>query len=262
MIAYLFEFNILQTDQDANSKTVAGIRSPTFSPAEYCAIGSFHLKPGLKSQRTRIGQQNANHYFSMPIKRNIFTSQPKLQKSIVFVGMMGSGKSAVGQAVASKLDVDFFDSDHEIERVEQLSIPEIFSKFGENHFREREATVIEKLLTGPPCAISTGGGTFVFMRNKRLIQTNAVSIWLKAGLDLLWERVRKKPTRPLLQTDNPYETLSRILNDRIPHYSDADIAVQSESRLTVGDMAEKVLAALASTPSELSAFSKAAANGD
>lgn len=165
-------------------------------------------------------------------------------RSIVLVGMMGSGKTAVGTALAKLLDVPFLDSDHEIERAAQMSVSEIFARDGEPFFRARESEVLERLLSGPPGVISTGGGAFLSEANRALIARLGVSVWLKADLDLLWQRVRHKDTRPLLRTPNPKQTLADLLATRMPHYEKAQVRVEAEPGLSIQDMAEKVVAHL------------------
>jgi shikimate kinase len=169
----------------------------------------------------------------------------RLRKTVVLVGMMGAGKSAVGTAVARLLAVPFLDSDDEIVRAANMSIAEIFARDGEPFFREKEAQVIARLLRGPPCVLSTGGGAFMSDRNRAEIAAYGVSVWLRADLDLLWQRVRHKTTRPLLRTANPRETLAEIHAVRAPVYGLAEVTVDAEQDLPVEGMAHKVLRALA-----------------
>ena len=163
------------------------------------------------------------------------------KRSIVLVGMMGSGKTAVGTALARLLNVPFLDSDHEIERAAQMSVAEIFARDGEAFFRARESEVLERLLSGPPGVISTGGGAFLAAGNRALIARLGVSVWLRADLDLLWNRVRHKTTRPLLRTSDPKATLAALLEARAPFYAEAQIAVEAEPRLSITAMAQKVV---------------------
>ena len=169
----------------------------------------------------------------------------RLKKTVVMVGMMGAGKTAVGTALARILDVDFLDSDEEISRAADRSIAEIFERDGEAFFRARESEVLARLLRGQPCVLSTGGGAFMAEANRRMIHDSGISVWLRADLDLLWQRVRHKTTRPLLRTQNPRETLRQIQEARGPHYAEADIAVESLPDLSVDAMAERVADALA-----------------
>lgn len=175
----------------------------------------------------------------------------RLKKTVVMVGMMGAGKTAVGTAVARNLGVPFLDSDEEIVRAAQRSIAEIFERDGEPFFRARETEVLARLLRGAPCILSTGGGAFLSEINRKLVQEAGVSVWLRADLDLLWQRVRHKTTRPLLRTANPRETLRQLYEARVPLYSLADIAVDSAADLSIEEMAAKVVAALALRPDVL-----------
>jgi shikimate kinase len=159
----------------------------------------------------------------------------RLHRTIVLVGMMGSGKTAIGRALAARLGVAFLDSDAEIEEAASASIAEIFARDGEVFFREREAEVIERLLSGPPVILSTGGGAFLTPMIREKIAQKAVSVWLDAPLDILWERVRHKDTRPLLRTANPYETLSEIYDQRVPIYQLAQMRVPIQHRYSIDD---------------------------
>ncbi len=167
-----------------------------------------------------------------------------LNKPVVLVGMMGSGKSAVGKALAEILDVSFLDSDDALTRAANMSISEIFERDGEAFFRARETEVIDRLLTGTPAIVSTGGGAYMSQRNRDLISEKAVSVWLKADLELLWSRVKHKTTRPLLRTDNPKRTLEEIYHARTPVYAGADLAVDARPEYSIEDMAEAVIKTL------------------
>jgi shikimate kinase len=175
----------------------------------------------------------------------------RLRKTVVLVGMMGAGKTAVGTALARLLAVPFLDSDEEIVRAANRSIAEIFERDGEPFFRARETEVLSRLLHGEPCVLSTGGGAFLAAVNRELIHQNGVSVWLRADLDLLWQRVRHKATRPLLRTQNPRETLKSLYAVRLPAYAAADLAVDSAAEIPVEVMAERVAQALAGRPDVL-----------
>lgn len=168
-----------------------------------------------------------------------------LKTPIVLVGMMGAGKTAIGGAVARKLGVPFLDSDEALVEAASATIAEIFARDGEAFFRARETEVITRLLDGAPAVLSTGGGAFLAEANRALIDRKAASVWLKADLALLWERVRHKSTRPLLRTDNPYATLKDIFEARTPIYSQARIAVEARPHYSIDDMANRVIDALA-----------------
>jgi shikimate kinase len=175
----------------------------------------------------------------------------RLGKTVVMVGMMGAGKTAVGTALARQLGVPFLDSDEEITRAANRSIAEIFERDGEPFFRARETEVIGRLLRGTPCVLSTGGGAFLSAANRQLIHDVGVSVWLRADLDLLWQRVRHKTTRPLLRTPNPRETLRELYEARMPFYAEADLVVDSTPDLSVEDMATRVRQALLTRPDVL-----------
>ena len=175
----------------------------------------------------------------------------RLAKTVVLVGMMGAGKTAVGTALARQLGVEFKDSDEEIVRAANRTIAEIFERDGEPFFRARETEVIGRLLRGTPCVLSTGGGAFLAETNRSLIHDVGVSVWLKADLDLLWQRVRHKTTRPLLRTANPRETLRELYERRHPLYAQADIVVESAAERSVDEMASRVIEALHGRPDVL-----------
>jgi shikimate kinase len=175
----------------------------------------------------------------------------RLKKTVVMVGMMGAGKTAVGTAVARALSVPFRDSDEEIVKAANRSIAEIFERDGEGFFRARETEVLARLLRGAPCILSTGGGAFLSEVNRNLIHEAGIAVWLRADLDLLWQRVRHKTTRPLLRTANPRETLRQLYEARVPLYSKADVTVDSAADLSIDDMAAKVIAALKQRPDVL-----------
>lgn len=149
------------------------------------------------------------------------------RRSIVFVGLMGAGKTVVGRKVAGMLGLPFIDSDHEIESVSRMSIPELFAGYGEDEFRALERRVIARLLRDGPKVLSTGGGAFMSESSRRAILRQGVSVWLKADLDTLMQRVAKRQDRPLLKTDDPRGTLERLIAERYPIYQEADLTVVS-----------------------------------
>ncbi|WP_281250902.1 shikimate kinase [Salibaculum halophilum] len=176
------------------------------------------------------------------------TGRPRLHCTVVLVGMMGCGKSAIGRSLAARLGVGFVDSDAEIEAAANATIPEIFARDGEAFFRAREAEVIARLLRATPCVLSTGGGAFLAERNRRAIAARGVALWLEADLDLLWERVRHKDTRPLLRTPDPKATLARLLEERAPIYAQAGLRARAEPGLSIDAMTDRVIAVLADRP--------------
>ena len=175
----------------------------------------------------------------------------KLRKTVVLVGMMGAGKTAVGKAVAQMLRVPFLDSDAEIVAAANMSIAEIFERDGEAFFRLKETQVITRLLDEERGILSTGGGAFLSETNRQIISERGVSVWLDADLDLLWSRVRHKDTRPLLRVADPRAALAGLYDARVPVYAKADLRVESAPGLSVEDMAGRVVAALKTRPDVL-----------
>lgn len=176
----------------------------------------------------------------------------RLRKPVVLVGMMGAGKTAVGRELAQRLGVPFLDSDAEIERAADRSVAEIFARDGEPFFRDREAEVIARLLQGPPCVLAVGGGAFLRPETRTRIAEHGVALWLKAGLDVLWSRVRRKDTRPLLRTPDPYGTLAALAATREPVYALAELSVEARPDASVESTAEAVRGLLATRPDILS----------
>lgn len=148
-------------------------------------------------------------------------------RPIVLVGMMGAGKTTVGRRLAMRLGLPFTDSDAEIETAAGMSIADIFATHGEDEFRAGEARVIARLLREHQGVIATGGGAFVNSDTRAAIKADAVSVWLKAEFDVLFARVSKRPTRPLLQTADPRGTLRDLMDKRYPLYALADITITS-----------------------------------
>jgi shikimate kinase len=179
----------------------------------------------------------------------------RLKKTVALVGMMGAGKTAVGTALARQLSVPFLDSDEEIVIAAGRSIAEIFERDGEPFFRMRETEVLGRLLSGPPCVLSTGGGAFLLEENRALIGKAGVAVWLRADLELLWQRVRHKTTRPLLRTPNPRETLRMLCEKRMPSYAKAEITVDSQAEMSIDGMAQRVVDALVLRPDVLERYS-------
>lgn len=175
----------------------------------------------------------------------------RLKKTVVLVGMMGAGKTAVGRALAARLGVPFLDSDAEIVKAANMSIAEIFERDGEPFFRRKESQVIERLLENERGILSTGGGAYLADDNRSMISDKGVAVWLNADLDLLWNRVRHKDTRPLLRTRDPKGTLTEIYEARVPVYSLADLSVKADTRYSIDDMAERVIEVLLTRPDVL-----------
>ena len=149
------------------------------------------------------------------------------RRSVVLVGMMGAGKSTIGRRLAARLRLPFLDADIEIEAAAGMSIPDIFETHGEPHFRDGEARVIARLLDSGPAVIATGGGAFMREETRNRIRDKAVSIWLKADVEIIMKRVKRRADRPLLQTEDPVATVSRLLEAREPVYRTADLTIGS-----------------------------------
>ena len=158
-------------------------------------------------------------------------------RSIVLVGLMGAGKTSIGRNVAAMLGLSFVDSDHEIENVSRMTVPELFEAYGEPEFRMLEQRVIARILETGPQVLSTGGGAYMNEQTRAVIAGNGVSVWLNADLDLLMERVSKKQNRPLLRDPDPRGVLRRLMDERYPVYALADATVVTR------DEAKDVIAA-------------------
>jgi shikimate kinase len=149
------------------------------------------------------------------------------RRSIVLVGMMGAGKSSIGRRLAARLVIPFSDADAEIEEAAGMSVEDIFETHGEPSFRSGEARVIARLLENGPQVLATGGGAFVNPETRARIHDKGISVWLKADMDVLTRRLRRRSDRPLLKTADPATTLTDLLAAREPIYSEADLAVVS-----------------------------------
>jgi shikimate kinase len=149
------------------------------------------------------------------------------KRSIVMVGLMGCGKTAIGRRLANRLSLPFMDADEEIERAAHKTIPEIFEDHGEDYFRNGERKVIARLLADGPQVLATGGGAFMSVETRQNIQSLGISVWLKAELDVLMRRVRRRNNRPLLQTEDPQAVMQQLMDERYPIYAQADITIES-----------------------------------
>ncbi len=156
------------------------------------------------------------------------TLDPKT-KPIALVGMMGVGKTSIGRRLAQRLQIPFVDADQEIVDAAGLSIPEIFEKFGEAHFRDGERRVIARLFDGKRKIIATGGGAFINEETRTLMLERAIVIWLDADIDTLVERTARKGDRPLLANGDAREILTKLAQERNPLYAQAHLHVKSQS---------------------------------
>jgi shikimate kinase len=167
----------------------------------------------------------------------------QLKRTVALVGMMGAGKSSVGRRLATRLGVPFRDADTEIEAAAGCTIGEIFDRFGEANFRDGERRVIGRLLAEPPHVLATGGGAFIDPRTRADIKAQAISIWLRASVELLVARVQRRDTRPLLRDGDPHEILTKLLAQREPIYAEADLLLDSEEG-PHSAVVERIVAAL------------------
>lgn len=169
------------------------------------------------------------------------------QRSIVFVGLMGAGKTAIGRKVATTLGLSFLDSDHEIETASRMTVPELFERYGEAEFRALEQRVILRILENGPQVLSTGGGAYMNEQTRAAIAANGLSVWLKADIDTLMDRVAKKQNRPLLKNADPRAVMARLMNERYPVYAQADVTVltrDERKEVIAGEVIEALAAGL------------------
>ena len=149
------------------------------------------------------------------------------RRTVVLVGMMGAGKSSVGRRLAARLGIPFVDADVEIEKAAAMTISEIFAARGEPYFRSGETRVIARLLEGGPQVLATGGGAFMNADTRATIRAKGISVWLRATLDVLNRRIKRRGDRPLLKGVDPAETLRKLIEERDPVYAEADLTVES-----------------------------------
>jgi shikimate kinase len=153
----------------------------------------------------------------------------RIDKTIALIGLMGAGKTTIGRRVAAALGLPFKDADCEIEKAAGLTVQEIFDLHGEADFRRGERSVIRRLLHEPPHVLATGGGAFMDPETRALIRELAISVWLRADLDVLARRVERRDDRPLLKEDDPRAVMERLMAQRYPIYAEADLVVDSNN---------------------------------
>ena len=166
-----------------------------------------------------------------------------ISRSVVLVGLMGSGKSTVGRRLAKRLDMDFVDADEVIEEAAGLSINDIFEVHGEKAFRDGERRVILRLLSNIPHVMATGGGAFMDLETRKNIKSKAISVWLRADRDILFSRIKHRTNRPLLRVENKKEVLGALVKERYPIYAEADIIIDSHD-CPQNETVQKVVEAL------------------
>jgi shikimate kinase len=151
----------------------------------------------------------------------------RVPKTIALVGLMGAGKTSIGRRLAQRLGLPFVDADSEVEAAAGASVEEIFERHGEAAFRDGERRVIRRLLGNPVQVLATGGGAFMDPGTRELLREQAITLWLKADIDLLLARVGRRGNRPLLKTGDPRAVLERLIAQRYPVYAEADITVET-----------------------------------
>ncbi|WP_292054374.1 MULTISPECIES: shikimate kinase [unclassified Brevundimonas] len=149
----------------------------------------------------------------------------QMNRTIALVGLMGVGKSTVGRRLAARLNLPFADGDHEIESAAGMTVSEIFSTRGETEFRAGEARVMKRLLEGPPIILATGGGAMMNADTREMLKKHAVTVWMRAELDVIAERVARRDTRPLLRGRDTMQVLKELAEKRYPIYAEADLTV-------------------------------------
>ena len=154
-------------------------------------------------------------------------SNIRVDRPIALVGLMGAGKTTIGRRLAQALKLKFVDADAEIEQAARMRVSEIFAKHGEADFRRGERSVIARLLSEPPHVLATGGGAFIDPETRAMMKEKAISIWLKAPLDVLMRRVERRDDRPLLHTEDPRAVMQALMDKRYPIYAEADVIVDS-----------------------------------
>lgn len=172
----------------------------------------------------------------------------RTSQTIVLVGLMGSGKSSIGRRLAERLGLPFVDADAEIEAAAGCTIEDFFERYGEEEFRKGERRVMKRLLSGPAHVLSTGGGAFIDPETREAISQSGISVWLRADLETLLERVARRNDRPLLKRGDPEAILQALMDARYPIYAKADITVDSTDgppRITVDRVTEALDAYIA-----------------
>ena len=188
--------------------------------------------------RAQSRKHTDNENRAKAIRKNLGSS------SVVLIGLMGAGKTAIGRRLATRLGVNFVDADTEIEQAAGKSISDIFTDHGETHFRNGERRVITRLLGDGPQVLATGGGAYMNDETRKTISEYGISVWLKADFKVLMERVVRRDHRPLLKTKDPNAVMKRLMDERYPVYSSSDITVRSRD-VPHEVIVDEIMAALA-----------------
>lgn len=177
---------------------------------------------------------------------------PELKRNVVLVGLMGAGKSTIGRRLAECLGLDFVDADQEIEAAAGCTVPEFFERHGEDEFRKGERRVIARLLERPTHVLATGGGAFMDPDTRAATRQHGVSVWLRADLDTLTKRARRRNDRPLLQRGDPRAVLESLMATRYPVYAEADITIDSADG-SHDDVVDEIIARLRESETAMTA---------
>ena len=171
--------------------------------------------------------------------------QSLLNKPIVMVGLMGAGKTSVGRALANRLKIPFVDSDKEIEAAAGCSVVDIFAMYGEEEFRRVEQRVMQRILNTPPVCkvVSTGEGAFITPAVREMVLKQALTVWLKADLELLVKRTNFRHTRPQLLNTDSRKILAQLINERYDTYALANVMVETRDE-NIHKTLNKVLSAI------------------
>ncbi len=185
------------------------------------------------------------YIFSKIILKDKRKMNIQTDKIILLVGLMGSGKTSVGKRLAQRLALPFIDGDMEIEKAAGLSLVDVLKCFGAEEYRAGEARVMKRLLSGGSCVLASGGGSFVCEQTRRLAKERAITVWLKADVDVLCNRTAGRQHRPFLNGDDEKlrDKISNYINEEYPYYSQADIVVESKDE-KINDTVLRVLAAI------------------
>ena len=169
----------------------------------------------------------------------------KIDKIILLVGLMGSGKTSVGKRLAKKLNLPFVDGDQEVEKAAGLSLVDVLKCFGEKEFRAGEERVMKRLLQGSPCVLASGGGSFVAEQTRALAKQHAITVWLKADVDVLYQRTAGRRHRPFIEGNDEHlkNKLEEYIKEEYPFYSEADIVVETREEM-VDNTVERVIEAI------------------
>ena len=161
-------------------------------------------------------------------------------KNIFLLGFMGAGKTTVGQVLAEKIGYKFVDPDQVLEEKAGTTISAIFSEFGEDYFRDLESQTLEAISAGEGQVIATGGGVVMKDRNWDIMKESGITVYLKAPVEVLYERIKDTTNRPLLQVEDPLERARELLESREQMYQKADLIVDSE-KLSVTGVADELV---------------------